>query len=237
MCGVSITIIVSLANNNRPNNWRLGERVSVRDNPFIHKKAKNMQSKCSRNKSKHKLETPLCWSNFQGNMIFYLNNIMSAKQNILHVSMFAIMWVRTCTAYRALSYFYSSFDFWIGRQFLSKVECVWPSSSYFLWKVNYFCYMLMKIINGRKEEKVLPKSNEDRICIEGCGHHKDSFWLFTVFYWLFWSLCWKNAGLWRLQKWRIKKFRYPCFNDTRRKIPKKKVWFIDSLLDPALKTL
>lgn len=69
-----------------------------------------MQCKCSLNENVNKNLRQFFSAgetcNSKGNAIFNLNDLMFTQQNILHFSMFKIIYVKTCTAYTALSYFY-----------------------------------------------------------------------------------------------------------------------------------
>lgn len=127
-----------------------------------------------------------------------------------------------------------SLDFRIGRHFFSKTEvCITNFVVLiFLRKVNYFLYMLMKIIDGRMEgRKVVQKSKGrqelhsglllrlwplEKICLDSfqsCG--------------FFWSLCCKNMPPAAAEVdvrgtgWRSKKLRCPCLmtNDRTSKAP------------------
>lgn len=68
---VSVTIIISLANNNRPIDPKIkGKPLHIRENPFRHtnRNMKNyMQSKCSLNKNVNKKtrDVCLCWGYLQ----------------------------------------------------------------------------------------------------------------------------------------------------------------------------
>lgn len=127
-----------------------------------------------------------------------------------------------------------SFDFRFGRHFLSNAEFLYNRicSTYFLRKVNYFLYMLMKITDGRMEgRKVVPKLKGRQELHRGLllrlwPSEKIYFDSFPVSRGLFSSLCCNNmppvaaevdvrgAG------WRSKKLRCPCFHDKTTEHPK-----------------
>lgn len=139
-------------------------------------------------------------------MIFNLNDWMLALYKILHVSMF---WIVSENLHCIQLYllFTLSFDFRIGRHFLSKVEFLCMDDCVVLislerWTIFFTC--CNRRTDG-KEEGASEVKKEDRSCIEGyfwgCGHQIRFIWtLLQSFVGDFGLSAAKTCLLW-LQKW------------------------------------